>query len=68
MPLFSLSGDRGRQISEASLVYTASSRTVRASQGNPVSKKKKKRQKDKTNKQVTSGLGMWPGGGVLAKQ
>ena len=38
------SGGRGRQISEfeASLVYRVSSRTARATQRNPVSKKKKK--------------------------
>jgi hypothetical protein len=37
-------GGRGRQISEfeASLVYKVSSRTARAIQRNPVSKKKKK--------------------------
>jgi hypothetical protein len=37
-------GGRGRQISEfeASLVYTVSSRTARATQRNPVLKKKKK--------------------------
>jgi hypothetical protein len=37
-------GGRGRQISEfeASLVYKVSSRTTRAIQRNPVSKKKKK--------------------------
>jgi hypothetical protein len=37
-------GGRGRQISEfeASLVYRVSSRTARATQRNPVSKKKKK--------------------------
>ena len=39
------SGDRGRQIPEfeASLVYRVSFRTVRATQKNPVSKKKKKK-------------------------
>jgi hypothetical protein len=38
-------GGRGRWISkfEASLVYKVSSRTVRATQRNPVSKKKKKK-------------------------
>jgi hypothetical protein len=42
-------GGRGRQISEleASLVYRVSSRTARAIQRNPVSKK----QKQKTNKE-----------------
>jgi hypothetical protein len=40
-------GGRGRRISEfgASLVYKVNSRTVRAIQRNPVSKKKKKRKK-----------------------
>ena len=39
------SGDRGRWISEfeASLVYKLSSKTARATQKNPVSRKKKKR-------------------------
>jgi hypothetical protein len=43
-------GGRGRQISEfeASLVYKVSSRTARATQRNPVSKKIK----NKTNKQT----------------
>jgi hypothetical protein len=38
-------GGRGRQISEfkASLVYRMSSRTARATQRNPVSRKKKKK-------------------------
>jgi hypothetical protein len=40
-------GGRGRQIPEfeASLVYKVSSRTARAAQKNPVSKKKKKKKK-----------------------
>jgi hypothetical protein len=40
-------GDRGRQISEfkVSLVYKVSSRIARATQRNPVSKKKKKKSK-----------------------
>ena len=40
-------GGRGREISEfkASLVYRVSSRTVRATQRNPVSKTKKKKKK-----------------------
>jgi hypothetical protein len=40
-------GGRGRQISEfkASLVYRVSSRTARATQRNPVLKKKKKKEK-----------------------
>jgi hypothetical protein len=42
-------GGRGRQISEfeASLVYRVSSRTAKATQRNPVSKKTKKRKKKK---------------------
>jgi hypothetical protein len=47
-------GGRGRQISEfeASLVYKVSSRTARATQRNPVSKKPKtKNQNKQTNKQ-----------------
>jgi hypothetical protein len=41
-------GGRGRRISEfeASLVYRVSSRTARAIQRNPVSKKKKKKKKE----------------------
>jgi uncharacterized FlaG/YvyC family protein len=50
-------GGRGRWISEfeASLVYKVSSRTARAAQRNPVSKKKKKKKKNnkRTNKQKT---------------
>jgi hypothetical protein len=46
-------GGRGRQISEfeASLVYRVSSRTARATQRNPVwkKKKKKKRKEKKSN-------------------
>jgi hypothetical protein len=40
-------GGRGRQISEfeASLIYRVSSRTARATQRNPVSKKTKKKKK-----------------------
>jgi hypothetical protein len=47
-------GGRDRRISEfqASLVYKVSSRTARATQRNPVSKKKKKNPKQ-TNKQKT---------------
>jgi hypothetical protein len=43
-------GGRGRQISgfEASLVYRVSSRTARATQRNPVSKKQKQKYKNKT--------------------
>jgi hypothetical protein len=45
---------RGRGISEfeASLVYRVSSRTARATQRNPVSKKKTKNKKQKTKKQT----------------
>jgi hypothetical protein len=41
-------GGKGRQISEfeASLVYKVSVRTARATQRNPVSKKKKKKNKE----------------------
>jgi hypothetical protein len=44
-------GGRGRQISEfeASLVYGVSSRTARATQRNPVSKKQKTKTKTKRN-------------------
>jgi hypothetical protein len=49
-------GGRSRQISEfeASLVYRVSSRTARATQRNPVSKRKKKKKKldVETSKQV----------------
>jgi hypothetical protein len=51
-------GGRGRQISEleASLVYRVSSRTVRATQRNPVSKKqnKTKQNNKQTNKEIQS--------------
>jgi hypothetical protein len=45
-------GGRDRQISEfqASLIYKVSSRTVRATQRNPVSKEKKKRERRKKEK------------------
>jgi hypothetical protein len=47
-------GGRGRWISEleASLVYRVSSRTVRATQRNPVLKKTKINKKQKTTKQT----------------
>jgi hypothetical protein len=47
-------GGRGRQISEfeASLVYRVSSRTARATQRNPVSKKQNKTKQKQTNKQA----------------
>jgi hypothetical protein len=43
-----------RWISEASLVYRVSSRTARATQRNPVWKKKKERKKEKKTKIVLS--------------
>jgi hypothetical protein len=45
-------GGRGRRISEfeASLVYKVSSRTARATQRNPVSKKTNKKQNKQTKK------------------
>jgi hypothetical protein len=51
-PLILHSGGRGRQISEfeASLVYRVSSRTTRATQRNPVMKKKKTKTKNPNNK------------------
>jgi hypothetical protein len=47
-------GGRGRQISEfeASLVYKVSSRTARATQRNPVSKKPLKKKKKKKKKKI----------------
>jgi hypothetical protein len=54
-PLIQRSGGRGRRVSEfqASLVYSVSSRTARATQRNPVSKKKQKKQKkNQKNKQT----------------
>jgi hypothetical protein len=44
--------ERGRHISEfkASLVYRVSSRTARATQRNPVSKKKNKKERKKKKK------------------
>ena len=50
---FNPSTGRGRQISEfdASLVYKVSSRTARATQRNPVSKKQTNKKKNKTKKQ-----------------
>jgi hypothetical protein len=43
-------GGRGREISEASLVYRVSSRTTRATQRNLVLKKTKKKKKKKERK------------------
>jgi hypothetical protein len=50
-------GGRGRQISEfeASLVYRVSSRTARATQRNPVSKKKKGLKKTKITHRLMGG-------------
>jgi hypothetical protein len=47
-------GGRGRWISEfeASLVYKVSSRTARATQRNPVSKKQNKKKTKQTKKKV----------------
>jgi hypothetical protein len=49
IPALENSRSRGRQISEfeASLVYRVSSRTARATQRNPVSKKPKKKKKER---------------------
>jgi hypothetical protein len=49
-------GGRGRRISEfeANLVYKVSSRTLRATQRNPVSGKKEKRKKEKKKKKKAS--------------
>jgi hypothetical protein len=51
-------GGRGRWISEfeASLVYRVSSRTARATQRNPVSKKTKKKKKKKKKEESEAGL------------
>jgi hypothetical protein len=50
---------RGRQISEfeASLVYRVSSRTARATQGNPVSKNQEKKKKKKKKTRKGKGMG-----------
>jgi hypothetical protein len=52
-------GGRGRQISEfeASLVYRVSSRTARAIQRNPVSKKQNKTKQNKTKQNRISERG-----------
>jgi hypothetical protein len=54
-------GGRGRRISEfkASLVYRVSSRTARATQRNPVSKKLRKTKKKKEKKMTD--VSSWPG-------
>jgi hypothetical protein len=53
-------GGTVRQISEfeASLAYIVSSRTVRATQRNPVSKKQKQKQKQKQQQKKFSGDGV----------
>jgi hypothetical protein len=55
-------GGRGRRISEfeASLIYKVSSRTAKATQRNPVSKK----QKQNKNKQTKKNNWGWPDGSV----
>jgi hypothetical protein len=55
------SGGRGRRISEfkASLVYRVSSRTARAIQRNPVSKKNKQTNKQKQNKTTKKKMVQW---------
>jgi hypothetical protein len=52
-------GGRDKWISEfeASLDYRVSSRTARATQGNPVSKKKKNKKKQKNKKQTNKKKG-----------
>jgi hypothetical protein len=49
-------GGRGRRISEfeASLVYKVSSRTARATQRNPVSKKQKQKTKNQKPKTIVA--------------
>jgi hypothetical protein len=56
-------GGRGRWISEfkASLVYKVSSRTARAIQRNPVSKKKTKREKRKKKNRLREFSKGWAG-------
>jgi predicted S18 family serine protease len=55
IPLIQHTGSRGRQISEfkVSLVYRVSSRTARAIQRNPVSKKQQKTKNKQKNKKTT---------------
>jgi hypothetical protein len=57
MPLISALGGRDRRISEfeASLVYRVSSRTSRATQRNPVSKRQKKKERKKERKEKETG-------------
>jgi hypothetical protein len=54
-------GGKGRQISEfeASLVYKVSSRTVRATQRNPVSKNKQTNKNKKQNKTQAGDIVLW---------
>jgi hypothetical protein len=56
-------GGRGRQISEfeASLVYKVSSRTARATQRNPVSKKKERKRKRKRKRKKKERKKFWEG-------
>jgi hypothetical protein len=53
-------GGRGREISEASLVYRVSSRTTRATQRNLVLKKTKKKKKRKKEKEKKLGASTPP--------
>jgi hypothetical protein len=55
-------GGRGRQISEASLVYRVSSRTARAIQRNPVQTKKKKRKSVEININILGRFATCPNG------
>jgi hypothetical protein len=59
MPLIPALGRQGRQISEfeASLVYRVSSRTVRATQRNPVSKRNKTDKKKKCPERPEKSMG-----------
>jgi hypothetical protein len=63
-------GGRGRRISEikASLVYKVSSRTARAIQKNPVSKKQKQKQKQTTNNKQQQQQQQKMAGGSLLPQ
>jgi hypothetical protein len=60
MPLIPALGRQRKQISEfkASLVYKVSSRTARAIQRNPVSKKKKKTTNQPTNQPTNKEIGI----------
>ena len=69
MPLIPALG-RSRQISEIepSQVYKVSSRTSRAIQRNPVSKKQKQKQQQKTNKQTKNQVQAGHSGVCLGRQ